>query len=312
MFLSFASLPGALLFAATCASCDATGAGNAKLEFDSARAWKYLEAQVGFGPRPAGSEALERLRAYLESELRAAGLEPQRESFDCREAPYAPLRVTNVWADVVAPGADAKKLPIVVLCTHFDTKRYGFDFLGANDGGSGTAVLLSLAHALAADPSEKVVWRLLFLDGEEAVRPYWEDPDNRYGSRHHVAALKERGELERVRACVLLDMVGDAELALTQDTYSDPRLFKIVVDAAKALGLSKHIGPVREQVKDDHLSFLAAGVPSVDLIDFDFGPGNAYWHSADDTLAHCSRASLDAIGRIVTASLPELERFATK
>lgn len=294
------------------AACDATGAAAPPLPFDSARAWKHLETQVGFGPRPAGSEALEATRKYLETELRAVGLEPKRETFECSEAPYGPLRVTNVIADVVAPGVDTAKLPIVVLCTHYDTKKLGFPFVGANDGGSGTAVLLELARVLASAPSRDVVTRLLFLDGEEAIRFDWQDPDNRYGSRHHVKALVERGEEKRVKACVLLDMIGDADLVLTPDTYSDQRLMQIFREAAASLGLEKHIGKRAEQVKDDHLSFLAAGIPALDLIDFDYGPGNRYWHTAEDTLAHCSPQSLDAIGRIVLASLPSWQRFATE
>lgn len=293
-------------------SCDATGASAPSIAFDSSRAWKHLEAQVAFGPRPAGSDALESTRQYLETELRAVGLEPRRETFDCPEAPYGPLRVTNVFADVVAPGTDAAKLPIVVLCTHYDTKKLGFPFVGANDGGSGTAVLLELARVLAAAPNPDVVTRLLFLDGEEALRFDWQDPDNRYGSRHHVKALVDRGEAERVKACILLDMIGDAELVLTPDTYSDTRLMQIFRDAAKSLGLEKHIGKRAEQIKDDHLSFLAAGIPALDLIDFEYGPANRYWHTADDTLAHCSAQSLDVIGRLVLAALPEWQRFARR
>ncbi|MCC6407205.1 MAG: M28 family peptidase [Planctomycetes bacterium] len=299
-------------FLALCVACDATGAAPEHTAFDAERAWKHLEAQVGFGPRPTGSDALEATRLYLEGQLRAAGLEPKREVFDCPEAPYGAIRVTNLLADIVAPGADAAKLPIVVLATHYDTKKMGFPFVGANDGGSSTAVVLELARVLAERPSSRVVWRMLFLDGEEALRPYWEDPDNRYGSRHHVKALVERGEAKRVKACILLDMVGDANLVLTRDSYSDPRLQQIVTDTAAELGLEKHLGRTPELIKDDHLSFLAEGIPSIDLIDFQYGPANAYWHTRDDTLANCSKESLGVIGKLVLGAVPALEAFATR
>ncbi|MCE9595799.1 MAG: M28 family peptidase [Planctomycetes bacterium] len=302
----------AVALASLLAACDATGAAPVRATFEADRAWKHLETQVALGPRPVGSEALEKLRVYLETELRAVGLEPKRETFDCPEAPFGPIRVTNVYADVVAPGADASKLPIVVLCSHFDTKLYGFKFVGANDGGSSTAVLLELARLIAASPSPRVVWRLLFLDGEEAQRAEWVDPDNRYGSRRHVEAMVKRGEHKRVKACIVLDMVGDADLVLTRDSYSDERLFKILCDTAKSIGLEQHIGRKSEQVSDDHLSFIAAKIPSLDLIDFHYGPDNTYWHTKEDTLEHCSKASLDVIGRLVVAALPAFEKFATR
>jgi glutaminyl-peptide cyclotransferase len=310
--MPFLRLSVTLALASLLAACDATGAAPVHAAFDAERAWKHLEAQVALGPRPVGSEPLERLRVYLETELRAVGLEPKRETFDCPEAPFGTIRVTNVFADVVAPGADPSKLPIVVLASHFDTKRYGFEFVGANDGGSSTAVLLELARLIAAKPSSRVVWRLLFLDGEEAQRDLWRDPDNRYGSRRHVEALVKRGEAPRVKACIVLDMVGDADLVLTRDSYSDPRLHAIVADAAKSLGLEKHLGKKGELVSDDHLSFIAAKIPSLDLIDFQFGPNNEYWHTKEDTLARCSKESLDVIGRLVIASLPGWEKFATR
>ena len=196
----------------------------------------------------------------------------------------------------------------MLLCSHYDTKRAEFEFVGANDSASSTAVLLEVARVLA-ERQNPVSYRIVFLDGEEAVRWTWEDPDNRYGSRHHADELDRSGLAARVKACVLIDLVGDRDLRLTTDSNSDERLLEAFFGAARRAGLGRHVDGERMPVKDDHLSFMAIGIKSVDLIDFDFGPGNSYWHSAQDTLERVSRESLGAIGRIVLLGLPAVEEL---
>lgn len=301
------ALWGALL--AVCAGCGRGAAAPVRaMSFDGQRAWAHLERLVAFGDRPAGSAAIERLREYLEAELRELGLEPVRETFRDK-TPIGEIEFANVYVDLPARGGDAAA-PLVVLATHFDTKRFDFPFQGANDGGSGTAVLLELARVLAGEePPRPVAYRLLFLDGEEAVRPEWIGKDNCYGSRYHVARASAEGTLRRMRACVLLDMVGDADLRLTYEQNSTRALLQIFFDAADAAGLGRHVGARPQPLKDDHLEFLAAGVPSVDLIDFEYGPENEYWHSPDDVMRHCSPQSLAIAGQIVLHALPALERW---
>jgi len=284
----------------------ASASASLASEFDAARAWKHLEHCAAIGARPAGSEALELKRAYIQRELEASQLSVLREEFDA-ETPVGPLRMANLYADITArKGAAA---PLVILCTHIDTKRLPHAFEGANDSASGTAALLELARVLARSPSAEITYRVLFLDGEESQREEWIDPDNRYGSRHHAAQLETRGELARTGAVVLLDMIGDRDLKLHTETYSDGRLLEIFFASARAQGLGQHVGGPRLEVQDDHLSFMAAGIPSVDLIDFSYGPNNAWWHTAEDRVEHCAPESLGAIGRIVLGGLPELERW---
>jgi Zn-dependent M28 family amino/carboxypeptidase len=283
--------------------CDRTNANSAPPVFDAARAWQDLESIVALGSRISGSPGIEKTRELIERELSAAGLKPVRESFTAT-TPAGPIAMANVYADLPGDGTSAET---VLLVTHFDAKRGIEPFQGANDSGSGTVVLLELARVLARGPTRPLTYRFLFVDGEEAIRWEWEGLDNTYGSRHHAEHLKKSGAAEKVRACVLLDIVGDKDLKLFRDTYSDKRLIDIFFGAARKIGLAAHVDGRQDAIKDDHLSFMNIGIPSIDLIDLDYGPHNSYWHTSKDTLENCSKESLAAIGRIVLAALPELE-----
>lgn len=311
--LRWASLLTLACGAALLKSCTSGAASPEPVPFDAARAWAHLEhLVVEIGPRYAGSEGLERTRQYLLSELRSYGLEPIREDFT-PSTPKGPIPMANVYADLPARTPDA---PQVVLCTHFDTKIMPFRFVGANDGGSGTAVLLELARVLAKAPPREVAYRILFLDGEESIDQEWVDPDNTYGARHHTQRLRQTGRHRNFKACVLLDMVGDKSLRLSTDVYSDQALLEIFFKAARDNGLGAHVGGRREIIHDDHLRFLEVGIPAVNLIDFEYGPPGgpvrAWWHTAEDTLDKCSQESLDVIGRIVLLGLPALERWVQR
>ncbi len=307
--LLLACADGAARGSSAPSSDDAKSANSSASPFDAQRAWKHLEALVALGPRPAGSGAAAATVDYLEKELRAIGLAPVRESFIARATPIGDLPMCNLYVDLPAKGPDADKAPLVILGSHFDTKRFEqFRFVGANDGGSSTAVLLELARVLHAQGPQRVAYRLLFIDGEEAIRAHWQDPDNRYGSRHHAEQIRVSGLVARTKAFVLLDLVGDKDLRIERDQYSDAWLYECFAAPARAAGLGKHVDGRREPIADDHVSFLEIGVPSVDLIDFRYGPGNSWWHSAEDTLDKCSANSLGVIGAIVLGGLPNVER----
>lgn len=286
-------------------ACDSPG--TAETSFDSARAWKDLERIVALGPRPAGTPALEEQRKLIEGELKAAGLEPRREAFRAK-TPLGEFEMANVYADLAAQDPKAER---VILASHFDTKlakdRFPEPFVGANDGGSSTAVLLELARVLKKGGPRALSYRFLFLDGEEALRWDWAGEDNCYGSRHHAGELAKSGEAARVRAFVLLDMVGDKDLRLLRDTNSDRRLQELFFGAARKAGLAKHVDGTQEEISDDHLPFMKQGIPSLDLIDLEYGPYNRYWHTAEDKLDKCSRESLEVAGRVVLLGLPGLE-----
>jgi glutaminyl-peptide cyclotransferase len=286
-------------------SCNNGSAAASAQAFDADRAWAHLEKQVGLGPRPSGTPAIEECRKYLEAELTAAGLTPKRETW--RETtPVGEIEFVNVWAE--KKGSDPEK-GTIILGSHYDTKRMPFPFVGANDGGSSTAVLLEVARTIAHGKPSAFTYRFLFLDGEEATQQEWIGQDNTYGSRHHAQAIRNSGDDRKMRAFVLLDMVGDKNLVLQRETYSEGRFLQCFTNAARENGLGQHVDGKTLEIKDDHQSFMAVNIKSVDLIDFDYGPNNSWWHSKDDVLANCSKESLDAVGKITLLGLGQLEKL---
>lgn len=269
--------------------------------FDGARAFEDLKHLVAFGPRPAGSEALAHARSWIESELAQSGLRAEEDRFTAA-TPAGNIAMKNLIVRI--PGSSPS---ILIVAGHYDTKRFdNFRFVGANDGGSSAAVVMELARDLAHRPSTYAIW-LVFFDGEEALGE-WSDTDSVYGSRHLVERLASEGELSRVKAMILVDMIGDRDLDIRRDTSSTGWLTDLVWSQARRLGYSRYfLDQLLPVGGDDHFPFINAGVPAVDLIDFNYGPRNRYWHTAEDTVEHCSAQSLQIVGRVVLASLDALE-----
>jgi Zn-dependent M28 family amino/carboxypeptidase len=269
--------------------------------FDSARAFEDLKHLAAFGPRPAGSEALARARSWIEGELAQSGLHAEEDSFTAA-TPAGNIAMTNLIVRI--PGSSQA---ILMVTGHYDTKRFdNFRFVGANDGASSAALVMELARALARHHSPDTIW-LVFFDGEEAVGQ-WSDTDSVYGSRHLVERLASAGQLSRVKAMILVDMIGDSDLDIRRDTESTGWLTDLVWSTARRLGYGRYFQDQFLPVGgDDHFPFINAGVPAVDLIDFDYGPGNRYWHTAEDTVEHCSPQSLEIVGRVVLASLDAIQ-----
>jgi Zn-dependent M28 family amino/carboxypeptidase len=238
----------------------------------------------------------------MEAQLKDAGAQVEEDSFTA-STPAGHIPMTNIIAKY--PGTESK---IVMVTGHYDTKiEKGFRFVGANDGASSAALLLELARDLHGRKHALTYW-LVFFDGEEAVREEWVDPDNTYGSRHMVQKLSSDGELGRIQAMILVDMIGDADLAIHREKNSTPALMDTVFAAAHRLGYTKYFPDSPLDITDDHIPFVNAGVAAVDLIDLDYGPNNSYWHTAKDTVDHCSPQSLTIVGRVVLATLADLEK----
>lgn len=277
--------------------------------FDGDRAFQHVKAQVAFGPRPAGSAAIEKTREYLLRELKSYGLKTSLDEFTAT-TPQGKVKFKNVIAELPGQTSD-----IIVISSHYDTKPYKeFTFVGANDGGSSTGALLEIARVMAESKEKRrFTYQFAFFDGEEAFCREWSQclngTDHTYGSRHMVERLQKEKQLERVKALILLDMIGDKDLTIPREETSSAWLVEAIWGTARELGYQKQF-PSRPFAigDDDHMPFLRAGVPAVDIIDFEYGgDDNPHWHTAEDTLDKLSPQSLKIVGDVVLLSLPRIE-----
>jgi Zn-dependent M28 family amino/carboxypeptidase len=259
-----------------------------------------LRQLVAFGPRPAGSAAIEQSRGYIKKQLADAGIAVAEQAWD-DQTPTGRVHMVNLIATI--PGASKNRL---VIGGHYDTKRFPFRFVGANDGGSSAAFLIELARVLKARRNPVTI-DIVFLDGEEAVID-WTGNDHTYGSRHYVAEAKRTGTLSSLKAFVLVDMIGDRDLQIKRDLNSTTWLTDMIWSAAQNRQLSSYFRPERVQIEDDHLPFMEAGVPSVDIIDLEYPA----WHTAGDTLDAVSARSLQVVGDALLAALPQIEARIAK
>ncbi len=271
-------------------------------KFDSGRAWEHLRQLVAIGPRPSGSPAIEQTRKYIKDQLALSGLTTVEQSWD-DQTPLDKVHMVNLA--VTIPGARKER---IVIAGHYDTKLYRqFRFVGASDGGSSAAFLIEIARVLKSRKNPMTI-ELLFLDGEEARMPEWGGNDNTYGSRHYVEMAKRDGSLASLKAMLLVDMIGDRDLDIRRDTNSTPWLSNVIWEAARRQNLDDYFIADSTRIEDDHLPFLAAGIPSVDIIDLDYEA----WHTAKDTLDAVSARSLQVVGDVVLASLPHIEAHLSK
>jgi hypothetical protein len=282
---------------------------GAATPFSGRRAYEHVKQLVEFGPRPSGSKELARARAYIVEQLagHASTRVVSQEAWTA-DTPEGKLEMVNVVYEL--PGETDET---IIIAGHYDTKRFKeFAFVGANDGGSSAGALIELARALhASGRPRRFTYRFVFFDGEEAVCREWDEcskpnrPDNTYGSRYEVGRLKARDRLKDVRALILLDMVGYDRLELGRDEMSTSWLLDIIWRTARELGYAKQFVERSESVGgDDHVPFLRAGVPAVDLIQLSTYP---HWHTPADTLDKISPHSLKVVGDVVLASLPRVE-----
>lgn len=279
------------------------------IAFDGGRAFEHVSKQIDFGPRPAGSEELARARDYLINELKSYGLNVTTDEWTAT-TPVGQRKMVNVIAELAGESPD-----VIMLSSHYDTKLYKkFRFVGANDGGSSTGALLEIARVFKTNnPKPRFTYRFVFFDGEEAFCEGWEQcknpdgPDNTYGSRRYVAQAQKQNELPKLRAMILLDMIGYSDLMLGRDEeLSTPWLVDTVWQTAREMGHSKYFVSLPESVGgDDHEPFHKAGVTCMDIIQLETYP---FWHTEDDTLDKISPQSLKIVGDVVIGSLPRIEQ----
>jgi glutaminyl-peptide cyclotransferase len=266
--------------------------------FDSNAAWNYLTAQMGFGVRPVGTPAHEKLRDYLAARMHESTSDVQLQQWT---DPTINLPLTNVIARF--PAKSGSTGAPIMLCTHWDTRPTAdFDpdvtnrakpIPGADDGASGTAVLLELAPILKATPPPVPVW-LVFLDGED----YGPGVDRMFIGSRYLAKHQPPGMPKKA---VLLDMIGNTGVSVPKEQNSQKRAPALVDEVWAAAKRTGHQTEFPDQsgdnIMDDHLPLLDAGVACIDLIDFSYAP----WHTLGDTADKCSPRSLGAIGETMVA-----------
>jgi glutaminyl-peptide cyclotransferase len=284
-----------------CACGQFSSTSSQSVSFSGEMAMEDVKTQVSFGPRPPGSPQLQKCREFIQQKLRGFGYQVEDDVF-IAQTPYGPIRMHNL---IARKGSGAKGA--IAFATHYDTKLMeGKNFVGANDGGSSTGLVLELARVLA-DTKDPYDYWFLFLDGEEAFVE-WSTFDSTYGSRHLAQRWKTDGTASNIHALVLFDMIGDKDLNIWYETNSTPRLMDLVWKTAAKIGMQPILSNIRSSISDDHIPFLDVGIPCVDIIDFQYGPDNSFWHTPQDTVDKISAPSLEKMGKLVIAMLPELQK----
>ncbi len=256
---------------------------------------QYVKEVVAFGSRPPGSPGHAKLERYIVAKLN--GVDVEQDKFTA-QTPVGPFPINNIIAKF--PG---KKDGIIVVAGHYDT-NYPLPktYVGANDSGSSTALLLALADQFRGKPLDGYSIWLVWTDGEEAFVK-WTDTDSVYGTRQLAQKWQQDGTAKKIKAFILVDMIGDADLDILKDTDSTPWLNDLVYQAASNLGYQSHFFQQTTAMEDDHIPFAKIGVPVVDLIDFTYGYHNVFWHTPEDTVDKLSPQSLAITGDVVLETI---------
>ena len=295
------SLGRVCLGAMLATSCAKAPSGKIWTQFSGDQALAHVQRLVDFGPRTPGSEAIEKSRAYIKRELQSSGWSVSEQAFT-ENTPRGQVRFVNLIARF---GAVGKANKLFLLCSHYDTKIFDtFRFVGANDAGSSTGLLLELARVLARQPDLAEKIELVFFDGEEAFENF-SDTDGIYGSRHFAHELAQNGSAKSFRGGILFDMVGDRSLDITLPPNSPTKIARDIFASADALKLRNYFTYFDQDITDDHTPLNAIGIPVVDVIDFHYPP----WHTAEDTIDKLSAQSLQIVGSVATYYLSQ---FALK
>jgi glutaminyl-peptide cyclotransferase len=267
-------------------------------KFDGTRALEDVRQLVAIGPRVSGSLGAQKARDYITAQMKALGLTVIEQPAEVT----TPLgKITLVNLRVILPGGGRASGDRLIVAGHYDTKLFKeFSFVGANDGGSSAAFLIELARALKGRTNALPI-ELLFLDAEEAVVA-WQNEDHTYGSRYYVQSAQKDGTLKEIKAFILVDMIGDRDLHVLRESASTAWLTETIWSAAKRIQRPE-FEDRETPIEDDHVPFLQAGIPAVDIIDLDYPD----WHKPGDTVDKLSAKSLQAVGDVLLAALPDLE-----
>jgi glutaminyl-peptide cyclotransferase len=267
------------------------------LHIDAPRTMQYTKEIVAFGPRWDGSKGMEKVYAYLKGKLKSDQVE---EDVFTAQTSIGPVPMRNIIVKI--PGA---KDGVIVVASHYETNYWLRDtsFVGANDGAATSALLLAIADQLRGKKLEGYSVWLAFLDGEESMTRQWRTSDALWGSRHLAQKWHDDGTSKKVKAFLLADMIGDADLDIYRDENSTPWLEDVVLQAATRLGYQSHFFAAKNTVEDDHIPFAQAGMPVADIIDLDYGYNNSYHHTTQDTVDKLSVDSLKISGDAILETI---------
>jgi glutaminyl-peptide cyclotransferase len=268
---------------------------------DSKRAFQYTREVTAFGPRYMGSENHKKLERYIIDHLKGDEVEDDAFTADTVEGKF-PVR--NLIAKF--PGT---KDGIIVIFGHYDTNYplRNTGYVGANDGGSSTAILLEYANQLRGKKRDGCSVWLVWTDGEEAVKT-WTDTDSVYGARHLAEKWEKDGTLKKIKALMVMDMIADADLNIDRNTKGAPWLLDLIYAAAERGGYQSHFYARQAPIEDDHVPFFNRGVPSADVIDLDYGYNNVFHHTPQDTMDKLSPKSLEIVGDTILESIRMLDQ----
>ncbi|PYJ67557.1 MAG: hypothetical protein DME78_01050 [Verrucomicrobia bacterium] len=300
--LPYSATPLLLFALASIISPDASRATETKIwqEISGEKALAHVQRLVDFGPRPSGSGAIEKSRHYIEDQLRRSGWRVTRQAFT-DDTPRGRVQFVNLIAQFPDQGNTA---PLFLLCSHYDTKTFDtIKFVGANDAGSSTGLLLELARVIGQHPNLAGKIELVFFDGEEAY-DHFSETDGLYGSRYFARQL-QGSSAKQFRGGILFDMVGDRSLDVTLPADSPAEIARNIFAAAETLKLRSYFTYLDREMIDDHSPLNAIGIPTIDVIDFDYPS----WHTAGDTIDKISAESLQIVGSV---ALYYLSEFALK
>jgi glutaminyl-peptide cyclotransferase len=269
--------------------------------FDGAKAYDQVAKIVSFGPRPPESEGIHHVQDYIRGQLQSFGCTVDEDDFHA-STPTGLMAMKNIIAKIPGTGQG-----IILLLTHYDSLGSVPNFVGAEDSASSTGVMLEIARLLCGKKQANAVW-IAFLDGEEAIINWDRNNDHTYGSRELAASLAVSGDLKRVKAAILADMIGQFGLEIPRESNSTKWLVDLIWKTSSRLGYQSIFVAREAAYEDDHQPFLARGVPTVDLIDFDGFQQPKYWHTAEDTLDKVSPRSLAIVGHVILESIAELQK----
>lgn len=270
--------------------------------FDGAKAYEHVAKIVSFGPRPPASAALRQTQDYILAQLKSDGCEIDQDDFHA-STPKGEVAMKNIVAK--APGTGKG---IILLLTHVDSLSSVPNFVGAEDSASSTGLMLEMARQLCGKKEQpNSVW-IAFLDGEEAFVKWDQDDDHTYGSRELAARMALSGDLKRVKAVLLADMIGQYGLSIDRQSNSPRWLTDLVWKTADRLGYKNIFVSQETTTSDDHDPFLARGVPALDIIDLNDYITAGYWHTTQDTLDKVSPRSVAIVGYVILESVAELQK----